>query len=63
LEKLAAELNPVVKFYDPLGIVDSAPWGFNEERTIGWYRQAEIKHGRVAMAAFGKYRNTSYYNH
>merc|ERR1719407_92410 len=48
---LANKLNPVVGFYDPLGIVteDTAP------ETIGWFRHAEIKHGRVAMAAFVGY--------
>lgn len=55
LEKMAGELNPLIKFYDPLGIADSAYWGKSEEATIGWLRQAEIKHGRVAMAAFVGY--------
>ena len=50
LEALA-KLNPTVGFYDPLGIVgdDVMP------ETIGWFRHAEIKHGRVAMAAFVGY--------
>merc|ERR1719384_47801 len=52
LEKMAADLNPIVKFYDPLGCADAAYWGKSDEATIGWLRQAEIKHGRVAMAAF-----------
>jgi len=45
---LASKLNPTVGFWDPLGIVteDTMP------ETIGWFRHAEIKHGRVAMAAF-----------
>merc|ERR1719333_1140481 len=48
---LAIKQNPVVGFWDPLGIVneETAP------ETIGWFRHAEIKHGRVAMAAFVGY--------
>jgi len=51
-------------FYDPLGLSDmsfkiglddlddSEKGGVGQEATIGWLRHAEIKHGRVAMAAF-----------
>ena len=48
-------------FYDPLGLSDmsfalgmqgNADGGVGQEATIGWLRHSEIKHGRIAMAAF-----------
>jgi len=48
MEELAKKLNPVVGFWDPLGILD----GDLKPETVGWFRHAEIKHGRIAMAAF-----------
>merc|ERR1719247_753888 len=52
IKELAKKLNPVVGYWDPLGIVDAAVDNGTEEATLGWFRHAEIKHGRVAMAAF-----------
>lgn len=52
---MAVKLNPIVKFFDPLDVSETYLWGQSQEFTIGWLRQAEIKHGRVAMAAFVGY--------
>ena len=62
MKDLAEQLNPLIGFYDPLGLADTSPWGFNEAQTIGWLRQAEIKHGRVSMAAFIGYIVQSNYH-
>ena len=37
-------------FFDPLGLSKMA-----DDETLAWYRAAEIKHGRVAMAGFVGY--------
>merc|ERR1712216_1117259 len=62
LKSLAKSLNPVVGYWDPLSIGDDKTtpsngfWSeYSNERKIAWFRQAEIKHGRVAMAAFVGY--------
>ena len=60
LKVLAKQLNPVVGYFDPLNIGTGGLVNNNiaknadvpDEYLIGWFRHAEIKHGRVAMAAF-----------
>lgn len=44
-------MNPLIGFYDPIGISNNFFWDLNVNETIGWLRESEIKHGRVAMAA------------
>mmetsp|Transcript_9250 Transcript_9250/g.11370 ORF Transcript_9250/g.11370 Transcript_9250/m.11370 type:complete len:248 (+) Transcript_9250:73-816(+) len=52
-----AEANPdllgsKIGFWDPLKVLDLSFWNLSNEATIGYLRHSEIKHGRVAMAAF-----------
>jgi hypothetical protein len=48
-EAIMAEPNTIEfgSVWDPLGLAD---WG--SEETLAWFRHSEVKHGRVAMAAF-----------
>jgi len=57
LKALAKSLNPIVGYWDPLGVGGgkSSLYDLPNEAVIAWWRQAEIKHGRVAMAAFVGY--------
>jgi len=55
LQTLAAKANPLVKYFDPLGLADGEFWGTSNESTIGFLRESEVKHGRVAMFAFVGY--------
>ena len=49
LEEIGKASNPVLNYYDPLGLAEYDFWGMGSAETIGFLRQSEIKHGRVAM--------------
>jgi len=46
---------PALGFWDPLGFTNIDLYDLGQSGAIGWLRHAEIKHGRVAMAAFVGY--------
>jgi hypothetical protein len=43
LKAMAPKLNPIVGFWDPLGLCDAGFWGLSQEQTVGWLRQSEVK--------------------
>ena len=51
LKTLAKEQNPQIGYWDPLSVAELDFWGQGDEATVGFLRHAEIKHGRVSMAA------------
>ena len=55
LEAIASKANPLINFWDPLNLSEADFWNQGNEATIGFLRQSEIKHGRIAMAAFVGY--------
>jgi hypothetical protein len=55
LKSLADELNPIVGYWDPFEIFEDENGPKSNKENVAWFRHAEIKHGRVAMAAFVGY--------
>jgi hypothetical protein len=45
LAVLAKKCNPVLGFFDPLGLAEQSFWDSGNEETIGFIREAEVKHG------------------
>eukprot|EP00325_Prymnesiales_sp_UTEX-LB-985_P010209 CAMPEP_0174714056 /NCGR_PEP_ID=MMETSP1094-20130205/16231_1 /TAXON_ID=156173 /ORGANISM="Chrysochromulina brevifilum, Strain UTEX LB 985" /LENGTH=253 /DNA_ID=CAMNT_0015913321 /DNA_START=89 /DNA_END=850 /DNA_ORIENTATION=+ len=53
LKAMSTKLNPIVGYWNPLSLGESSLGSsYSTEAAIGFLRHSEIKHGRVAMAAF-----------
>jgi len=52
LKEYAKKLNPAVGYFDPMDLTNGDFWDQGDVATVGWLRHSEIKHGRIAMAAF-----------
>jgi len=55
LVRISEMSNPLLKFYDPSNLHEIEIFDNTNEQSIAFLRHAEIKHGRVAMAAFVGY--------
>eukprot|EP00544_Gedaniella_sp_CCMP2646_P007033 CAMPEP_0202481462 /NCGR_PEP_ID=MMETSP1361-20130828/1014_1 /ASSEMBLY_ACC=CAM_ASM_000849 /TAXON_ID=210615 /ORGANISM="Staurosira complex sp., Strain CCMP2646" /LENGTH=246 /DNA_ID=CAMNT_0049108967 /DNA_START=62 /DNA_END=802 /DNA_ORIENTATION=- len=55
LEAIATKGNPLLKFYDPLQLSSITIFDNTNDQSIAFLRHSEIKHGRIAMAAFVGY--------
>ena len=56
LQSLAKKLNPVVPYFDPLGLAEQSFWNTSPEATIGFLREAEIK-VRTMWFSYGSARD------
>lgn len=53
LKAMSEKLNPIVGYWNPLSLgEESVGSAYDTEAAIGYLRHSEIKHGRIAMAAF-----------
>jgi len=55
LNTIAKKANPLLNFWDPLNMAEMDFYDKGQDATIGFLRHAEVKHSRVAMAAFVGY--------
>ena len=51
--QMSEKLNPIVGYWNPLSLGETSDGAaYDTEAAIGYLRHSEIKHGRIAMAAF-----------